>query len=527
MRNSRWGAAALVAPLAASLVVASASSAQAADYPKRLEPFYTQAVSWAECPAGWVTPSTGVECATVIVPVDYKNPDDGSLEIAISRKKAGDPARRRGILFTNPGGPGGSGLRLVNWFDGQEARQVYDVIGMDPRGVGRSTNLLCISTGSDDEFPTRPTEAQLSNWTDYARAQEVNCQRGGGEMRRFINTMNTARDMDVVRGALGEKKLNYVGYSYGTHLGSVYGTLFPTKLDRSVLDSALDPNKTWHGSDPDVVDSMVFNFRKWAEWTAARNSTFGLGTSYAAVRAEVEKIAQKLVAGPYGGYTNQSQFDNAAGASTRYRRTWASFSRHVQSLKVGTADPAETQAMNKAISAMDIEPTSPGTYYAVTCEWDWSTDVQSYYADMRRYRDNHPYGGTVEYGAPQNCTFRGFTRPELIPAITRKYPTGLVINSDGDTQTPYANGQAMAEHLREPLISVSNDGQHGHYALRGNACVDKIVNKYLVSGVLPASRTTCAGTDVAENVAPGQVGVASVKPLSALFTEIGQAPQPF
>ncbi|GLZ34629.1 tripeptidyl aminopeptidase [Lentzea sp. NBRC 105346] len=522
MRRSRWGAAALAAPLAASLLVTPVQAA--ADHPKNLDSFYTQPVNWAECPAGWVTPSTGVECATVVVPLNYKKPDDGNLEIAISRKKAADPARRRGILFTNPGGPGGSGLRLVNWLNGQEAQQVYDVIGMDPRGVGRSTNLLCITTSSDDEFPTRPTEAQLSNWTDYARAQETNCQRGGGDMRRFINTMNTARDMDVIRGALGEKKLNYLGYSYGTHLGSVYGSMFPAKLDRSVLDSALDPNKTWHGSDPDVVDAIVWNFRKWTEWVAARNSTYGLGTTASAVRGEVEKIAQRLVSGPYGGYQDQSGFDNAIGPATRYRNTWASFARHVQQLKVGSADPAQTHAMTAALAKMDIEPTSPGTYYAVTCEWDWSTDVQSYYADMRRYRDNHPYGGTVEYGAPQNCTFRSFERPELIPPITRKYPTGLVINSDGDIQTPYANGQAMAEHLREPLISVSNSGIHGHYALRGNACVDKLVNKYLVSGVLPASRTTCPGTDVAENVQPG---IQSEKPLAELFTEIATAEQPY
>jgi hypothetical protein len=149
---------------------------------------------------------------------------------------------------------------------------------------------------------------------------------------------------------------------------------------------------------------------------------------------------------------------------------------------------------------------------------------------MKRWRDTNPYGGTVDYMAPTNCTFRAFKRPEKIPAITRKYPAGIVINSDGDTQTPLANGRVMAEHLNVPLISVSNDGQHGHYALRRNACVDALVNKYLVSGILPASRVTCAGTDIAENVPPGQaasMSLQSSRPLSDILGEIAAETKPF
>ncbi len=522
MNMSRWVGPLLVIPFIAGTITATPAGAEA-------DPFYSQQIEWGPCPAGWVNSSTGVDCATVIVPLDYANPDDGSIEIAVSRKKATDPARRRGILLTNPGGPGGSGLGLVNWFNEQDVAKVYDVIGMDPRGVGKSTQLRCIASSSNVDFPSRPTDAQLSNWTDAARAEEDGCRRGGGEMRKHITTMNTARDMDVIRGALGEKKLNFVGYSYGTHLGSVYGSLFGSTLDRSVLDSALDPLKTWHGSDPDVVDSIAWNFSEWTKWTAARNGTFKLGTTPEAVHAEVEKIAARLTQGPVAGFKTQTQFDQAVGASTRYRWIWASWARTIKQIRDDANNPAlakEVAAMMKVIERGAIEPTSAGTYSAVTCEWDWSTDVNTYYADMRRYRAQMPYGGGVNYGAPTNCTFRAFERPELLPKITRTYPAGLVINSDGDIQTPYANGQMMAEHLREPLISVRNDGQHGHFALRGNACVDRIVNRYLVSGVLPASRTVCAGTDIPENVPPGAVSTHSVqeqRPLSEIHGEIAAA----
>ena len=114
---------------------------------------------------------------------------------------------------------------------------------------------------------------------------EENCHAAAVRCASYISTMNTARDMDVIRGAMGEKKISYVGYSYGTQLGAVYGSMFPTRLDRSVLDSALDPLKTWHEQDVDVVDAITDNLRKWTEWTAARNGTYGLGTTAAAVRA--------------------------------------------------------------------------------------------------------------------------------------------------------------------------------------------------------------------------------------------------
>lgn len=522
--RKRWGAAALVAPLFMSLV----GTAQAVPGP--LDEYYNQTVAWAECPAGWVNPSTGIECATVIVPMDYANPENGNLEIALSRRKAADPARRRGVLMTNPGGPGGSGLGAVHWFNAQtDVLKIYDVIGMDPRGVGRSTQLRCIATPSDDEFPSRPTNAQLQNWTDYARSVEGNCARGGGEMRRFVTTMNTARDMDVIRGAMGEKKISYVGYSYGTQLGSVFGSMFPKSLDRSVLDSALDPLKTWHEQDTDVVDAITDNLKKWTEWTAARNGTYKLGATPAAVRGELDAIAEKLKAGPFGGYADVSSFDYAVGA-TRYRRSWAAFARHIASIKAGAGSAAEASAIVSALRRGDIEPTTSGVYQAVTCEWNWSTDVNTYYNDMKRWRDTNPYGGTVDYMAPTNCSFRSFERPEPIPAITRQYPAGIVINSDGDTQTPLANGRVMAEHLNVPLINVSNDGQHGHYALRRNACVDALVNKYLVSGILPASRVTCAGTDIAENVPPGEavtMGVQSARPLSDILSEIATETKPY
>lgn len=257
MRLRQWSlvAVATVASLGAGGLPAVAG---AEAVPAKLKVFYEQQVTWGQCAA-----AANLECATVVVPMDYAKPGLERVQVAISRLKAKDPARRRGVLLVNPGGPGGSGLGLPNRFANQPVGQLYDVIGFDPRGVGASTQLRCESSLLDLPRPSRPTEAELPNFTAAAKAVEDGCVRAGGDYRKHVTTRNTARDMDVIRGVLGEKKINFFGYSYGTWLGAMYGTMFPRLLDRSVLDSAMDPNKTWHEQDIDSAHSIKFNFDSW------------------------------------------------------------------------------------------------------------------------------------------------------------------------------------------------------------------------------------------------------------------------
>ncbi|MGW0521447.1 alpha/beta hydrolase [Crossiella sp. NPDC003009] len=494
MRLRQWGVAVTAG---VALLGAGGVPALAADgVPAKLKAFYQQQLSWAPCAA-----LAGLECATVVVPMDYAKPGAERVQVAISRRKATDQAGRRGVLLVNPGGPGGSGLGLPNRFAGQPVGRVYDVVGFDPRGVGQSTQLRCAASLLELPQPSRPTEAQLPNFTAKARDVEDGCVRAGGDYRKHVTTRNTARDMDVIRGALGEKKINYFGYSYGTWLGAVYGTLFPRNLDRSVLDSAMDPNKTWHEQDLDSAHSIKFNFDSWAAWTAARHKTFRLGTTPAQVRAGLDEIAAALATKPVGGLGDVTDLDTFTGFYTRYRAVWAGFSQQVRELLdslPGNGNP-ELAKRNAALLELAkrslVKPTSAGTFQAVTCEWDWPSDQRDYYRDMRQWRDTHPYGRTVSFLAPANCAFRGFTRTEPLPEITRTtYPTGLVVHAEGDTQTAYPNGVAMAETLRHHLVSVPNDGEHGQYG-SGGACVDSTVNRYLVDGILPATRSECAGVD--------------------------------
>lgn len=490
----------LAAVVLSALALTPATEAQAAT------------LDWKPCEGSTLT---GLECATLIVPMDYQTPSGAQLSIALSRHQAADPKRRRGVLFTNPGGPGGNGLHLPIDYADQPIGQVYDIIGMDPRGVGRSTRLDCLVSSWRPSLSSRPSDAELPVFTAVARDSEEQCQRGGGKLRQFITTMNTARDLDRARAALGERKLNYLGVSYGTWLGAVYGEMFPQRLDRSVLDSALDPVKTWHEQDDDILVTLEANFTRWATWAANRNETFKLGRTPREVRASVDKVADAVMKKPIAGFRNITSFDEYVGESTRYRPLWKEIGetlRYALNEVGGTQPDQATQSRaERVLSALhdDIEATRNGVFQTVTCEWNWPSYVEGYYADMRKARDHFPYGNTVSYMAPTNCTFRSFSPEPLIKIGPARYPPGLVLQGDGDTQTPYVNGEVMAETLGNPLVSVAGEGTHGQYAnvpnpLLGypaaNPCVDNAVNAYLLTGVLPGSRLTCQSTNPAPEV---------------------------
>ncbi|RJQ69426.1 alpha/beta fold hydrolase [Pseudonocardiaceae bacterium YIM PH 21723] len=482
--------------LASVLTLATAVPA-AAD---PLTDFHRQPVSWSPCDETKVGPLEGLplECATLVAPVDYRNPAGDRLQVAISRLKATDPARRRGILLVNPGGPGAPGLGLPVQLGRQEIAQVYDLIGFDPRGVGQSTQLQCTVI---DELPiknqTRPADADFGVFTANAKAEDHACQEAGGALRPYINTNNTARDMDIIRAVLGEQRTNYLGYSYGTQLGATYGTLFPSRLDRSVLDSALDPAKSWHEQDFDSVDAIRANIDLWAEWVAARNNTFALGTSADAVKAAIEEIATALRTRSIAGMTEVSHLDYGIGFYTRYRESWASYANRMQfalievrqGIKAAPSVAEDLANASRIARERTVLHTQEKAGVTVKCEWNWP-DPQTSYREMRRYRQAMPYGGVVpELMAPNPCAFRSFQRLQTPVRATRGYPVGLVVQADGDTQTAYPNGVAMATALGDTLISVRDDGNHGHY--RYNDCVTKLVDGYLVRGVLPPSRSSC------------------------------------
>ncbi|HET8988730.1 MAG TPA: alpha/beta fold hydrolase [Humibacillus sp.] len=215
-------------------------------YPARLAPFYTQHVDWTSC-----GDASGHQCATIEVPVDYANPGGDRFTLAMRRAPATDPDKRLGSLLINPGGPGVSGVQyaqLSAFAFTPEVRAAYDIVGFDPRGVGESSPVRCLTNADLDRLfsvdPTPDSPSERSTLLSESARITADCAHRGGQRALHLSTTEVARDMDVMRVLLGDDKLNFFGGSYGTFLGAIYADTFPQKVGRMVLDSAMSPNQT-------------------------------------------------------------------------------------------------------------------------------------------------------------------------------------------------------------------------------------------------------------------------------------------
>ncbi|HEX8869010.1 MAG TPA: alpha/beta fold hydrolase, partial [Lentzea sp.] len=235
----------------------------------------------------------GVQHVVVEVPLDYSDPAGERISLKLTRIPATDPARRRGVLIAINGGPGGD--------DGLGARmpaelrrltslnEVYDLVGLDPRGTGDSTFLGAEASPVTATFDSRPPDEQFPLLAADMKEREEGCHRVGGTLRPHVSTRNLARDLNFVREFLGEEKISYIGYAYGTMVGAVYGTMFPDHLDRSVLDSCKHPTWDWRTQFKSQGPAIRSSVDAWAAWTGERASRYGLGTSAADVVASVEE----------------------------------------------------------------------------------------------------------------------------------------------------------------------------------------------------------------------------------------------
>ncbi|RVU16064.1 alpha/beta fold hydrolase [Streptomyces antnestii] len=460
--------------------------------------FHTRRPNWSPAPD-----TDHVEHATIEVPRDYAEPEGERITLALTRRRATDPARRRGILLAVNGGPGGDwgrGRDLPAAYAGTPLQEVYDLIGFDPRGIGESTNLYAEVTVPKAPFDSRPPDDAFAALAEDMRLREEACARAGGDLRPHISTRNTARDMDVIRAALGEEKISFVGYAYGAYVGAVYGSLFPAALDRLVLDSCVGPDWTWREQFLQQGDAVQRNVDLWARWAGERHGTFGAGSTPEQVLSTVEEVVTALEALPEDGVRLRTLFDGAVGNRAADRGQWETLGTLVSGLHraAGAGDRdacrellAEQGTWRPADSEGDLRV---GVLEAITLEHAWPADLEVYYQDMRDFRKRFPYGYGVLRAQPWVGAFRAFEAPEEPVALTRDgYPVGLIVQADGDPMDHYDGGVAMAERLGHHLLTVEDSGEHEVFVLGGNPHVDAVVHAYLVDGTLPPARSACPG----------------------------------
>ncbi|MFI0776905.1 alpha/beta hydrolase [Streptomyces sp. NPDC021212] len=493
----------------AAVLAATATAPAAVAAPDPLARFHGQYVDWHACALGpddelgQRLDAAGADCADITVPLDYAHPGGRTLTVAISRLKATDTAHRVGPLLLNDGGPAGPSLHmpLTKSEVMGEVADRYDLIGMDPRFVGRSTPLDC---GWDlGSAFLRSAGADLVAYRQevaVARDLAGRCKRAHGDVLPYVTTRNTARDMDVVRAALGEETISYLGYSYGSYLGEVYTQLFPGRTDRMVLDGVNSPeyyNQTLLRGAEAANEAAL---RAWASWAAARHATYRLGATRGEVLATVNHILDAAAQQPLrigeayllDEHVLPALFIGGLGSDLDERR--ADLARTVRLLaRAADREPVEpphklAQQLELLLTAAGSAPSSQMT--AIICgDVAERRGVGSYWRAVEKSRERFPLAGPLA-GNITPCEF--WDRPAEAPTVLDNDVPALLVNATGDPRTLYAGAEAMRERWPSSrLLTVEGARQHGLYGEYGNACVDERVNAYLRTGRLPAHDLTC------------------------------------
>ncbi|MFI0718488.1 alpha/beta hydrolase [Streptomyces sp. NPDC021224] len=468
--------------------------------PANLKPYYQQKLAWHSCGV------PGFDCATMRVPLDYAHPSAKSdLELAVARKKATGPGKRLGSLLVNPGGPGGSAIDYMQYAAlGYPAAVTdrYDMAAVDPRGVARSEPVKCLTDKQMDAYTavdTTPDDAaEQGKLATADRGFAAGCKKMSAALLGHVSTVESARDMDVLRQLLGDAKLNYVGKSYGTFLGATYAGLFPQRVGRLVLDGAMDPSvdalessRTQAGGFETAFDAFAADCVKRSDCPLGRTSTADAGKHLDALFAALDK--HPLPTGTSRPLTEAlgttgviaAMYDQEAWPSLRGALISANKGDGAPLLKLSdgyyerddTGKYSNLMYANAAVNCLDLPP-------AFRSPADVDKAVASFRAASPHFGKTLAWSSLVCGYWPLPAT----GHPERIPA--KGAAPILVVGTIRDPATPYAWAQSLASQLTSgTLLTYDGDG-HTAYA-RGSTCIDSAVNAYLLSGTVPPAHKKC------------------------------------
>jgi len=483
-------------------VVEETGSSTGEEVAPELEPYYHQSLTWT-----W---SGTVGETTVTVPLDWADPIGETIEIAVARSRPTGPSK--GMLLINPGGPGGTGYEYGLYAAGvtYDVADNFDVIGFDPRGVGRSTPITCYTTTADrDEmlYGTYDAPYGSSGWIAELTARQADwieaCQSNTGDLLGHLDAASVARDMDVIRAVLGDDKLDYLGYSYGTYLGAMYAELFPDKVGRMVLDGAVDPSV----GDLEMLATQMSGFdsalRSYLE------SCFGadqgdcpfsgsVDRAMSQVRSVLEGIDARHLTAEDGRVLDSATLGTAIASTLYSEWSWPLLTDAFAGLELG--DPAAAFEAADAYYgryAGYYDGNGNDIYIAVICdEGNLATDG----VDLLEGLDE------LDREAPALGRYMGYDDFAVLEATCTQWPYPpatlptsfdaagaapiLVIGTTNDPATPYAQAVSLSEQLDSGvLISYQGEG-HTIYS-QGVSCIDSTVDAYLIDGVVPSSDPMC------------------------------------
>jgi len=511
-RRSRVARTALVLPMVAALVAATAScTSVVGGRAVQAEPKIGQPVLWGPCRiagggGGNALPiPAGAECGKIAVPINYAKPDDGAASLALIRFPA--TGKKIGSLIVNPGGPGESGIEAAASIVDNlptDVRQRFDLVGFDPRGVGSSTPALwCNSDADNDQLRADPqvdySPTGIEHIEKETKAFVQRCvDKMGKEFLENVGTASVVKDLESLRAAVGDDKLTYLGYSYGTRIGSAYAEEYPDKVRAMILDGAVDPNADPIKADIDQAAAFQQAFNDYAA-DCAKGPTCPLGTDPAKAVDVYKSMVDPLVDKPLPTADPRGLGYSDAIIGTIMALYSPNLWRHLtQALTEMTEGHGDTML---ALADMYMRRDSHGHYsnatdarIAVNCvDQPPITDRNKVIEEDKEMRKVAPfmsYGKFTGHAPLSTCAYWPVPPTSTPHAVSAPgLPPVLVVSTTNDPATPYQAGVDLAKQLGGALLTY--DGTQHTVVFQGNACVDNYAAAYLDNLRLPPPGATC------------------------------------
>ena len=473
--------------------------------PAGFESYYAQPIVWSFC-------GIDVQCGSVSAPTDWSDPLSTPIELSLTRHLASEqPAR--GDLLVNPGGPGESAATFIRESADRAVDtpilEAYNIVGLDPRGVGASTPVTCYTNPADMDRSLYDIPVATRNsiaWNEELQRRATDfgeaCLKNTGELLGFVDTESSARDMDMVRAAMGNLTLDYLGYSYGTFLGATYADLFPSRVGRMVLDGAIDPTATMDASSDDQAVAFEGALNAYLDWCVSGGDC-PLGDSVPEASGAMTLLLSGVDTQPLTNTDGRLMGADTlvtAIANTLYDDSaWSYLSDMLRAAMDGDPSIAFESADSYNGRSPDgtYETNTTEAFIAINCA-DASPDEASAGGGTSEQTNVTVVSGYAPILGPylvspiDPCSNwpvigRGSTRPLHADGA----PNLLVIGTTNDPATPYADAVSLSEQMSSAHL-VTFDGE-GHTAYnRGNSCINDIVNEYFLRGTVPPRDVVCS-----------------------------------
>jgi pimeloyl-ACP methyl ester carboxylesterase len=483
--------------LTSILLLTSCAAAEPEPLPS-LSQYQTQELKWRDCYGNY-------QCSSLLVPIDYADLSGGAFSLALLRYQALDQDRRIGSLVVNPGGPGSSGVDYAysaEYIVSPEILERFDIVGFDPRGVGESAAIKCLNDAETDASfaadPKPDDEAEFALFISDARDYFAKCSENTEHLTNY-STLNSARDLEILRSALGDEQLNFLGKSYGTYLGTLYAELFPESVGRFVLDGAVDPNSNnreavlgqaiGFESALNAFISNCLNISSCAltgDLQSARNQVIDLLTNTAITPLE-SKSGREVTEGLVLLGIASALYDSESG--------WPVLRDAFKEATLGSGTSFLTLADQYAGRQENGKYLSNenDALQVISClDQNELETVSTFKKGVAEFAKRAPiFGPYLAYAGLACRYFPNLSSVEQIEIKSLKTKPILIVGTTRDPATPYKWAQSLAKIFEGSiLITLDGDGHAGHG--RGSTCVDSAVDRYLLTGAMPKSELFCA-----------------------------------